>query len=263
MRPLERRLRWKLRKARWRLRRGLRGLERLALQPVRAGTVTAVVPLLALAFASAFAATYRASGETERPEATTRHLEETRGEASLRSYHDLRLTDAAPYARKYGVERELAAMIHDIAREEGLDPELAFRLVRVESSFRRTAVGPAGAVGYTQVRPGTARWLDSTITREKLFEAETNLRLGFRYLRMMLDRYDNDTRLALLAYNRGPGTVAVLMSIGEDPGNGYATRVLGTEEAPAATLDAAPEDATEEAPATGQAPPTGAVEGAR
>ena len=82
--------------------------------------------------------------------------------------------------------------------------------------------------GYTQVQPNTAWWLDPTVTRDVLFEMDTNLRLGFRYLRMLIDRYGS-TRIALLAYNRGPGTVQALIASGEDPANGYATRVLGND----------------------------------
>ena len=84
-----------------------------------------------------------------------------------------------------------------------------------------------GSIGYTQVQPNTARWLDPSVTRDDLFETETNLQLGFRYLRMLMDRY-RDTRVALLAYNRGPGTVEALLANGEDPANGYAARVLGS-----------------------------------
>ncbi len=136
------------------------------------------------------------------------------------------------YADGFGIARSLAARIYDAAVNEGVSPELAFRLVRVESSFRQWAVGPAGSIGYTQVQPRTATWLDPSVTREDLFEVETNLRLGFGYLRMLLDRY-GDTRVALLAYNRGPGTVEGLLAAGEDPSNGYAERVLSIRTRPA------------------------------
>ena len=46
----------------------------------------------------------------------------------------------------------------------------------------------------------------------------------------MLDRYDADARLALLAYNRGPAVVSARISRGEDPANGFADRVLGAAE---------------------------------
>lgn len=135
----------------------------------------------------------------------------------------------AVFARHYDIPLELAARIHGAAKDAGLDPVLAFGLVRVESSFRRTAVSWAGAVGYTQVMPATARWLDPRVRRSDLFSADVNLKLGFEYLAYLLDYYDGDIRLALTAYNRGPGTVDRLVKAGRDPENGYADRVLGTD----------------------------------
>jgi hypothetical protein len=153
---------------------------------------------------------------------------------ALLSVQAQRAVRIAEHAERYRLNRRLAEMIYDAALRESLDPALAFGLVMVESSFRRFAVGPAGSVGYTQVRPSTAEWLDPSVTRDRLFETETNLRIGFRYLRMLLDRFDEDTRLALLAYNRGPNRVGALLAVGRDPANGYAHRVLrsaGTEPA--------------------------------
>ena len=127
---------------------------------------------------------------------------------------------------RYRIPADLAADIHDIALSEGIDPSLAFRLVRVESGFVQRAVSPVGAVGLAQLMPNTAFWMDSSLTHADLFDRKTNLRLGFRYLRMMIERYDGDLRLALLAYNRGPGTVDMVLDEGRDPGNGYASAVM-------------------------------------
>ena len=135
----------------------------------------------------------------------------------------------AVFARHYDIPLDLAARIHAAAREEGLDPVLAFGLVNTESSFRRTAVSWAGAVGYTQVMPATARWMEPGIRRGDLFDTDVNLKLGFEYLAYLLDYYEGDVRLALTAYNRGPGTVDSLLEMGRDPENGYADKVLGTE----------------------------------
>lgn len=133
-----------------------------------------------------------------------------------------------PYALRYGISLELAAAIERAARAEGLDPELAFRLVAVESGFRVDAVSSAGALGLTQILPSTAAELDPTATPDRLLrDPELNLRLGFRYLRRLLVAYDGDLRLALHAYNRGPGTVARLRAAGREVANGYADRILG------------------------------------
>ena len=133
----------------------------------------------------------------------------------------------AAYALRYGISYDLAATIQEIAHEEGVDPELAFRLVEVESDFRERAVSPVGARGLTQLMPRTAESLQPGLTVEAICDRETNLRLGFRYLRGLLDRYDGRIAEALHAYNRGPGTVNRILSAGGDPANGYADKVLG------------------------------------
>jgi len=56
-----------------------------------------------------------------------------------------------------------------------------------------------------------------------------NLRLGFRYLRLLVEQNAGDMRRALLAYNRGPGTVRMIVAQGGDPANGYATRIMGSD----------------------------------
>ncbi|HUH11668.1 MAG TPA: lytic transglycosylase domain-containing protein, partial [Longimicrobiales bacterium] len=123
---------------------------------------------------------------------------------------------------RYDIDWDLAADIHDIAREEGVEPKVAFGLVKTESTFRHSAVSPVGARGLTQLLPSTARWIMPELGSRNLHEQETNLRVGFRYLRYLVDKYDGDMEKALLAYNRGPGTVDRVLKRGGNPDNGYA-----------------------------------------
>ena len=92
---------------------------------------------------------------------------------------------------------------------------------------RNAATSPVGAVGLTQLMPATARWMEPGVTRSELRDPETNLRIGFKYLRYLLEKYDGNENLALLAYNRGPGTVDKALKRGRDPDNGYAAFVKG------------------------------------
>lgn len=132
---------------------------------------------------------------------------------------------AAEY-RQYRVSPTLAKEIHLAASRYELDPKIAFGLVRVESSFQRTAVSWAGAVGYTQLLPSTAQYMVPGTSRSDLFDTRTNLEIGFMYLHYLTEKYDGDVRLALTAYNRGPATVDRLLRRGHDPDNGYAGKVL-------------------------------------
>ena len=137
---------------------------------------------------------------------------------------------AASYVQKgYRVSPQLAKDIHEAALKHDIDPEVAFGLVRAESSFRNTATSPVGATGLTQLMPRTAAWIEPGTTRSDLRDPKKNLDVGFKYLRYLIDQYDGDTRLALLAYNRGPGTVNKALKRGRNPDNGYADFVLGKE----------------------------------
>lgn len=133
---------------------------------------------------------------------------------------------------RYNVTRTTARLIYDVAVQEGIDPELGFRLIRVESVFDPDAIGAGGATGLVQMMPGTARSLDPSVrTRSDLIEPRTNLRLGFGYLRDLIERYeehgDDAVRLGVLAYNRGEVAVDRALRRGVDPENGYGPRVLG------------------------------------
>jgi soluble lytic murein transglycosylase-like protein len=153
-------------------------------------------------------------------------LESARGEAALVQLQLERANAVIAASTKYVIPADLAGDIYDIALSEGIDPALGFRLVKIESSFRAGARSAAGAVGYTQLQVATARFYQPRITERQLMERETNLRIGFRFLRDLLKRYNYDTHLALLAYNRGPAKVAEILAKGGDPTNGYPDAVL-------------------------------------
>ncbi len=163
----------------------------------------------------------------ERLQHTQNALDAREGELELVRLEMARLNTVMQNSARYHIPADLASEIYDIALSEGIQPDIAFRLVSLESDFTRTAVSPKGAVGLTQLMPSTARLLDPRLSRDDLFEQGTNLRLGFAYLRDLIRSYDGDLRLALLAYNRGPATVDAIRKAGGNPGNGYARAILG------------------------------------
>ena len=197
---------------------------------------TVAMALLALAAGGApcMAQEPGAAAEVSRtvPEPATREVEESWGRelwdrlrGELRRFRETHAPFA--FARRYRISSELASTIHAAAQAEGIDPELAFRLVRVESNFNPRARSHAGALGLTQLMPYTARAVDRSMnTRERVLEPEANLRVGFRYLHGLLRHYRGDVRLALVAYNRGEGAVDRDLRRGRDPENGYARLVM-------------------------------------
>lgn len=92
-------------------------------------------------------------------------------------------------------------MAEEVANEVGVPTDLFLRLVKQESGFRPDATSHAGAIGLAQLMPGTARDLgvDPHNPRE-------NLRGGATYLKQQYQTFGN-WRLALAAYNAGPGAV--------------------------------------------------------
>jgi len=155
-------------------------------------------------------------------------LEASKGELAVKQLEIDRLKLVAQYSTIYKVPANVAGLIYDAALAEEIHPSLGFQLVKVESGFKPKARSSANALGYTQVKLITAREVDSTLTERKLFEPETNLRIGFRILRTLLRQFDHDLELALRAYNLGPtGALASLADTTEAAaGAGYARRVM-------------------------------------
>lgn len=153
-------------------------------------------------------------------------LDDVRGRLALAEVRLEHMKAVAKYSTLYGVPADLAAAIYDIALAEGIHPSLGFQLVKVESRFRPDARSVRDAIGYTQLRLKTARSYDSSVTERALLDRDTNLRLGFRFMKDLLARFDQNLDLALSAYNRGPTRVAEMMTRGENPANGYSEAVL-------------------------------------
>ncbi len=188
-----------------------------------AATMFAESPEPQLAMASAPGFSFSLGDGTSR---LRNELSNAQGELDLANVQLERMHRVFAYSTRYGIGADLASSIYEIALAEGIDPELAFRIVKVESNFNEKALSPVGAIGLTQLMLPTARYFDRNATRESLYDRETNLRIGFRYLRALLKEHDGDLKLALLVYNRGPVAVENALTAGRDPANGYDRVIL-------------------------------------
>ena len=97
----------------------------------------------------------------------------------------------------------IEALIQKYSRLHGVDPHLVRALVRHESGFNPQAVSPKGAKGLMQLMPGTAALMGVT----NPFDPDQNIRGGVGYLRLCLDRFNQNVPLAVAAYNAGPEAV--------------------------------------------------------
>jgi soluble lytic murein transglycosylase-like protein len=158
--------------------------------------------------------------------ALRREVEAREGELDVMRVQLERANAVIDYSGRYRVPADLAGTIYDVALSEGLAPHIAFPLVQLESRFDGRARSRAGAIGLAQVLPSTARLYEPGLTDTALYQPEINLRIGFRYLRDLMERYDGDLERALLAYNRGPARVQELLDAGRNPRNGYAERIM-------------------------------------
>ncbi len=100
-------------------------------------------------------------------------------------------------------ETQVDAWVNEAAKAQNLDPALLASLVRQESAGDSLAASPKGAMGLTQLMPGTAKEMGV----QNPWDGRQNVMGGARYLKQMLDRFDGREDLALAAYNAGPGAV--------------------------------------------------------
>lgn len=99
--------------------------------------------------------------------------------------------------------------IDEASQQYGIDPKLVQAVIRVESNFDPQALSPKGAQGLMQLMPQTARELQVFDP----FSPRDNIVGGARYLRHLLDLFNQDVSLALAAYNAGPEKVNLYRGI--------------------------------------------------
>jgi len=105
---------------------------------------------------------------------------------------------------------ELEAMFNELSAAEALNPGLVKAVAWLESGWQQDVVSPAGAVGFMQLTPVTAGWLEESVFGQQLNEEVSvydNISMGARYLRILIDA-TRDENLAIAAYYQGYGATS-------------------------------------------------------
>jgi len=98
---------------------------------------------------------------------------------------------------------KFARLIHKAAKKHGVPVKIAKAVVEVESNFNPKARGSAGEVGLMQIKPATARGMGYRGSTKALYNPETNLEWGMKYLAGAHDRANGDLCGTILRYNAG------------------------------------------------------------
>lgn len=93
--------------------------------------------------------------------------------------------------------------IASAAKQHQLDPALIRAVIHAESAFNPKALSKSGAAGLMQLMPDTA----TEAGVKNVWHQQQNIQGGASYLASLLKRYKDDVKLAMAAYNAGPGAV--------------------------------------------------------
>jgi soluble lytic murein transglycosylase-like protein len=120
-------------------------------------------------------------------------------------------------------ESEIDSILKTESSSTGIEFDLLKAIVGQESAFRPCAESPRGAIGLMQLMPETAIELGAT----NPWDPQENIRLGAKYFKDMLTRYDGDQARALAAYNAGPAQIDAAGGIPDIPETqDYVRRIL-------------------------------------
>jgi soluble lytic murein transglycosylase-like protein len=98
---------------------------------------------------------------------------------------------------------ELGSIVHRYAEEAGIPDTLVRAVVRVESDWDQSMTGLAGEIGLMQIKPDTARDMGFIEQDELLYDPDTNIRWGVRYLAEAWKLANGDLCQTVLKYNAG------------------------------------------------------------
>lgn len=112
---------------------------------------------------------------------------------------------ALPAAASFQTTRDLGAIVDRHAKAHGLPADFARAVVMVESTWNPQLTGAAGEVGLMQIKHETAKYMGFEGTRDELYEPETNIRFGMKYLAGAWQLGGGDICQTVLRYQAGHG----------------------------------------------------------
>ncbi|MBO6716851.1 MAG: transglycosylase SLT domain-containing protein [Rhizobiaceae bacterium] len=112
---------------------------------------------------------------------------------------------AEAQAPKAATDDRYGSIITKHASANGIEVNLARAIIRIESNYRANARGQAGEVGLMQIKPATARAMGYRGSVRGLYDPETNITYGMRYLGMAQKLGDGSLCGTILKYNAGHG----------------------------------------------------------
>ena len=101
--------------------------------------------------------------------------------------------------------------IEKYAKENDIEKELVYAIIKIESNFNPNAKSKKDAIGLMQIMESTGKEvgkkLELKITEEDLYKPKTNIKIGTKYLADLIEKYEGNYSMAIIAYNAGIGNV--------------------------------------------------------
>lgn len=116
---------------------------------------------------------------------------------------------ALPAAASFRTDRDLGSIVDRHAKALGVPADFARAVVMVESTWNPQLTGAAGEVGLMQIKHETAKYMGYDGTRADLYEPETNIRWGMKYLAGAYELAGGDICKTVLRYQAGHGAQAM------------------------------------------------------
>lgn len=127
---------------------------------------------------------------------------------------------------------DIAFSIVEESVKNNLDPYLMLAIIKTESSFNHKSVSRKGAIGLMQLLPNTAYYISEKVedlfigSKKEIFDPVINIRLGVNYYRYLLNKFNGNEEIAIVAYNLGPRNIYKYLAKGRNIPKFYYYKVM-------------------------------------